>query len=73
MMKRRKKSTIFKLMILITGLFLAFTVMGCIDPVATECQEKHLKLGEIAKQQLQYGLSSYTLTTQQGNTYHPVQ
>ena len=71
MMKRRKSSTILKLLTLITGLLLAVTVTGCIDPVASDCQEKHLRLGEIAKQQLQYGLSSYTLNTQQGQTFHP--
>jgi hypothetical protein len=73
MMKRHKQSTIFGLLILIIGLFLAVTVTGCIDPVASECQEKHLRLGEIAKQQLQYGLSSYTLTTQQGEIFYPAQ
>lgn len=71
MMKRRKNSTILKVLTLIIGLFLAVTVTGCIDPVAFDCQEKHLRLGEIAKQQLQYGLPSYTLTTQQGETFHP--
>ena len=71
MMKRRRKTTILKLLTLITGLLLAVTVTGCIDPVASECQEKHMRLGEIAKQQLRYGLSSYTLTPQQGETFYP--
>ncbi len=66
MMKRRKNPTILKLLTLITGLFLAITVMGCHDPVAADSEAKHLRLGEIAKQQLQYGLSS-----QQGKTFHP--
>ena len=70
-MKRRKNPTILKVLTLIIGLLLAVTVTGCIDPVAYDCQEKHLRLGEIAKQQLQYGLSS--LTPQQGQTYHPAQ
>jgi hypothetical protein len=67
-MKRCKNPTILKLLTLIIGLFLAVTVTGCIDPVAADCQEEHFRLGEIAKQQLQYGLSSYT---QQGQTYYP--
>jgi len=71
MMKRRKKTTILKLLTLITGLLLAVTAMGCIDPVASDCQEKHMRLGEIAKQQLRYGLSSYKLTPQQGETFYP--
>ncbi|MHC4241093.1 MAG: hypothetical protein ACYS3N_17990 [Planctomycetota bacterium] len=66
MMKKRKNTTIFKVLILIIGLFLAVTVTGCIDPVASDCQEEHLRLGQIAKQHLQYGLSS-----QQGRTYNP--
>jgi hypothetical protein len=71
MMKRSKKTTILKLLTLIIGLLLVVTVTGCIDPVASECQEKHMRLGEIAKQQLQYGLSSYTLIPQQGETFYP--
>ena len=66
MMKKRKNSTILKVLTLIIGLFLAITVTGCIDPVASDCQEEHLRLGQIAKQHLQYGLSS-----QQGRTYNP--
>jgi hypothetical protein len=73
MMKRLKKSIILKLFILIIGLLLAVTVTGCIDPVASECQENHLRLGEIAKQHLRYGLSSYTMNQQQGAVYNPVQ
>ncbi|MCP4257083.1 MAG: hypothetical protein GY774_06105 [Planctomycetes bacterium] len=68
---KRRKTTILKLLTLITGLLLAVTTSGCIDPVASDCQEKHMRLGEIAKQQLRYGLSSYKLTPQQGETYHP--
>ena len=70
MMKRLKKTTILKLLTLIAGLLLAVSSSGCIDPVASECQEKHLRLGEIARQQLQYG-PSYMLNTQQNTTYHP--
>ncbi|MHC4726243.1 MAG: hypothetical protein ACYS17_03370 [Planctomycetota bacterium] len=71
MMKRRKKTTILKLLTLITGLLLAVTAMGCIDPVASECQERHMRLGEIAKQHLRYAQPSYNLIPQQGETYHP--
>ena len=71
MMKRRKNSTILKVLTLIIGLFLAVTVTGCIDPVASDCEAEHLRLGQIAKQQLQYGLSSYNLPAQQGQTFHP--
>lgn len=56
---------------MIIGLFLAVTVTGCIDQVAADSEAKHFRLGEIAKQQLQYGLTS--LTPQQGQTYYPVQ
>ena len=71
MMKRHKNLTVLKVLTLIIGLFLAVTVTGCIDSVASDCREKHLRLGEIAKQQLQYGLPSYKLTPQQGQTYYP--
>jgi len=58
-----------KLLTLVTGFLLAVASAGC-DSVAADCQEKHLRLGEIARQQLQYG-PSYMLNTQQGTTYHP--
>ena len=70
MMKRRENPTILKVLTLIIGLLLAVTITGCIDPVASDCQQEHFRLGEIAKQQLQYGLSSYP---QQGQTYYPAQ
>jgi len=72
MMKRHKNPTILKVLTLVIGLLLAVTVAGCIDPVASDCQQEHFRLGEIAKQQLQYGLP-YTLTPQQGQTYYPAQ
>jgi hypothetical protein len=71
MMKRSKNPTILKVLTLIIGLFLAVTVTGCIDQVAKDSEANHFRLGEIAKRQLQHGLSSYTLTPQQGRTYHP--
>jgi len=71
MMKKRKNPTKLKVLTLIIGLLLVVTVTGCIDPVASDCQKEHLRLAEIAKQQLQYGLSSYKLTPQQGKTFYP--
>jgi len=73
MMKRHKNPTILKVLILIIGLLLAVTATGCIDSVVSDCQEEHFRLGEIAKQQLQYGLPSYKLTQQPGQTYYPAQ
>ena len=67
-MKRLKKTTILKLLTLVTGLLLAVASAGC-DSVAADCREEHLRLGEIARQQLQYG-PSYMLQTQQGTAYH---
>ena len=71
MMKRSKNSTILKVLTLIIGLLLAVTVTGCHDPVAADSEAEHMRLGQIAKQQLQYGLPSYNLTPQQGQTYYP--
>ncbi|MBN1806965.1 MAG: hypothetical protein JW837_17085 [Sedimentisphaerales bacterium] len=69
MMKRLKKTTILRLIILVTGLLLVITTTGCIDSVAADCQAEHLRLGEIARQQLQYG-PSYMINAQQGTMYH---
>ena len=50
---------------------MAVIAAGCHDTVVADCEAEHLRLGQIAKQQLQYGLSSYNLPAQQGQTYHP--
>jgi hypothetical protein len=68
-MKRIKKTTILKLLTLVTGLLLAVSSIGC-DSVVADNRQEHLRLGEIARQNLQYG-PSYMLTTQQNQTYHP--
>lgn len=71
MMKRRKKSISLKILFLVIGLFMAVTVAGCYDTVAADNEAEHLRLGQIAKQQLQYGLPYYNLPVQQSRTFHP--
>jgi hypothetical protein len=51
-------------------MFLAVTLSGCLDPVAANNEAEHLRLGNIAKQQLRQRLSAYPLTSQT-ETFHP--
>ena len=45
-----------KLLILIVGIFLAVTLLGCHDPIVADMEAEHRKLGDIAKQELRQGL-----------------
>ncbi len=72
MVKSHDNSIMRRLLTLIMAMFLAVTLLGCHDPVAANNKAEHLRLGSIAKQQLQlrHGLSAYPLTSQT-ETFHP--
>ena len=63
-MKRLDNSIMRKLVIFLTGVFLAFGLMGCHDPVAADRQAEHRMLINRAEQELQQGLCAYPLTSQ---------
>jgi len=46
------------------AMFLSVTLLGCHDPVAANNEAEHLRLRNIAKQQLEQRLSVYPLTSQ---------
>ena len=75
MVESHDNSIMRRLLTLIIGMFLAVTLLGCHDPIAADTEAEHLRLGNIAKQQLQLrqGLSAYPLTSQQAEMFHPAQ
>ncbi len=72
MVKSHDNSIVRRLLTLIMGIFLAVTLLGCHDPIVADNEAEHLRLGNIAKQQLQQRLSAYPLTSQ-AETFHPAQ
>ena len=72
-MKSHDNSIMRRLLTLITVIFLAVSLLGCNDPIVADGEAEHLRLGNIAKQQLQlrHGLFAYPLTSQQAETFHP--
>ncbi len=51
-------------MIVVTGILLAVTLAGCIDPVAADMEAEHRELGQICEQELRQGLSAFSPTSQ---------
>ena len=58
-MKSHYDSIKTKALTVATAVFLAISLMGCNDPIATEMEAKHRRLGIEAKQELQQGSSAH--------------
>lgn len=69
-MKSKYKSITVKLLTLVMGIFLAVTLLGCIDPIVADMEAEHRRLGIIAKQELRQSLST-SPTTSQAKTLYP--
>jgi hypothetical protein len=52
MMKNRHNSITVKLLTLLIGFFLAVTLPGCMDPIVSDMEAEHQRLGMIAEQDL---------------------
>ena len=63
-MENRYHSITIKLLTLMMGIFLTVTLLGCNDSIMADMEAEHLRLGNIAKQELQNGLSTYPTDTQ---------
>jgi hypothetical protein len=59
MMDNKYCSITVKLLALIIGIFLAVTLLGCLDPIVADMEAEHQRLSLIAKQELQQGPSNY--------------
>ena len=64
MMESHCDSTMRRVLVLITGVFLAIALVGCQDPAAANFKAEHRRLNNIARQELRQGLSAYPLTSQ---------
>jgi len=69
-MESRCDSIMGKFLILIMGIFLAVTLLGCHDPIVANMEAEHHRLGVIAKQELRQGLSVFP-STSQAEVFHP--
>lgn len=47
-----------------TAVLLAVSLMGCNDPIVAEMEAEHIRLGNVAMQELRQGLSAYPPRTQ---------
>lgn len=64
MMKSRYDSISRRVLVLITGVFLAVAFMGCHDPAAGDFEAEHRRLSNIARQELRQRPSAFPLTSQ---------
>lgn len=64
-MDSKYHSIIVRLIALLIGIFIAVTLLGCIDPIVSDMEAEHQRLGIIAKQELQQSPSVYPTTPQE--------
>ena len=78
-MKSHCDSIMGKLLILIIGIFLAVTLLGCHDPIVTDMEAEHRQLGDVCKRELRHrqdlsvfrqGLSAFP-SSSQAEVFHP--
>jgi hypothetical protein len=70
MMNNKYNSIKVKLLALIIGIFLAVTLAGCMDPIVSDMEAEHQRLGAIVKQDLQQSPFNYQ-TSPQSKTLFP--
>ena len=63
-MKGHCDSITGRLLILIMGVFLAVTLLGCRDPIMADMEAEHRRLGNVVEQELQQGQSASPPTPQ---------
>lgn len=69
-MKNRHNSITVKLLTLLIGFFLAVTLPGCMDPIVSDMEAEHQRLGMIAEQDLHRSPFNYQ-TSSQSKTLFP--
>jgi len=47
-----------------TAIFLAVSLMGCIDPIVADMEAEHQRLGNVVKQELRNGPSAFPANSQ---------
>ena len=69
-MENKYNSMIVKLLTIMMGIFLAVTLSGCNDPIVADMEAEHIRLSNIARQELRQGLSVYP-TSSQAKVFYP--
>ena len=64
-MDSKYNTIIVKLIALIIGIFITVTLFGCIDPIVSDMEAEHQRLGIIAKQELRQSPSVYPTASQE--------
>ena len=63
-MKSHYSSIRTKVLTVATAIFLAVSLMGCMDPIVADMEAEHLRLGNVVKQELRQGLSTFPPSSQ---------
>jgi len=64
MMKSRYVSIRTIVLTAVTAILLAISLMGCNDPIVADMEAEHIRLGNVAKQELRQGWSAYPPSTE---------
>ncbi len=59
-----------KFLTIMMGIFLAVTLSGCNDPIVADMEAEHIRLSNIARQELRQGFSAYR-TSSQAKAFFP--
>jgi hypothetical protein len=68
-MDNRYYAITVKLLAFIFGIFLAVTLLGCMDPIVSDMEAEHQKLSLIAKQELQQSPFNHQTSPQDKSLY----
>jgi hypothetical protein len=60
MMKSHYDSIRTRVLTVATAVLLAVSLMGCNDPIVADMEAEHIRLGNVVKQDLQYGPSAFS-------------
>ena len=63
-MKSHYSSIKTRVLTVATAIILAVSLMGCNDPIVADMETEHQRLGNVVKQELRQGLSSYPSSSQ---------
>lgn len=63
-MESKRNSIVVKLLTLLTGIFISFSLLGCNDSIVADMAAEHNQLGSVCQQELRQGLSGMPPTAQ---------
>ena len=63
-MKSHYSSIRTRVLTVATAIFLAVSLIGCNDPIVSDMEAEHQRLGSVVKQELRYGLTAFPPSSQ---------